>query len=95
MVILNMNLSAYTLKIAKAARKASYQMALISAKEKNQVLLAMAKALVKRESYLIKENAKDLAFAMKEGYSKAMVDRLTLNPKRIADLAQGWTEPAR
>ncbi len=40
-----MNLSAHILKIAKAAKKASYQMALISAKEKNRALMQMANAL--------------------------------------------------
>ena len=34
-----MNLSAHILKIAKAAKKASFQMALISAKEKNHALM--------------------------------------------------------
>jgi glutamate-5-semialdehyde dehydrogenase len=90
-----MNLSAHILKIAKAAKKVSYQMALISAKEKNLALMKMAHALEAQQSYLIKENAKDLAAASKANYSKALIDRLTLNPKRISAMADGLRETAK
>ena len=90
-----MSLSAHILKIAKAAKKASYQMALISTEEKNRVLMKMADALEAQQSYLIKENAKDLAAASKANYSKALIDRLTLNPKRISAMADGLRETAK
>ena len=90
-----MNLSAHILKIAKAAKKASYQMSLISAAEKNRALLLMAKALEDQQSYLIKENAKDLAAASKANYSSALIDRLTLNPKRISAMSDGLRETAK
>ncbi|MDE2027142.1 MAG: glutamate-5-semialdehyde dehydrogenase [Candidatus Omnitrophica bacterium] len=90
-----MNLSARILETAKRAKKASYQMALVSTKEKNQALLRMADALTAQQAYLMKENAKDLAAAAKAGYSKALVDRLTLNPKRIAAMADGLRETAK
>jgi len=90
-----MNLSAYILKIAKAAKKASYQMALISTKEKNHALMRMAQALKDQQSYLIKENAKDLAAASKTNYSQSLVDRLTLDPKRILAMADGLRECAK
>ena len=90
-----MSLSVHILKIAKAAKKASYQMALASAKEKNRALMLMADALENQQSYLIKENGKDLAVASKANYSKSLVDRLTLNPKRIADMSNGLRETAK
>lgn len=90
-----MNLSAHILKIAKAAKKVSYQMALISGKEKNHALMQMANALEAQQSYLIKENVKDLAIASKANYSKALIDRLTLNPKRISAMADGLRETAK
>jgi glutamate-5-semialdehyde dehydrogenase len=90
-----MNLSAHILKIAKAAKKASYQMALVSSTQKARALTMMAKALRDQQSYLIKENAKDLAVASKANYSKALIDRLTLNPKRIADMSDGLRETAK
>jgi len=90
-----MNLSAHILKIAKAAKKASYQMALVSTLDKNRVLMQMAHALEAQQSFLIKENAKDLAAASKANLSKALIDRLTLNPKRIAAMADGLRETAK
>jgi len=90
-----MSLSAQILKIAKAAKKVSYQMALVSTSEKNRALLLMANALEAQQSYLIKENAKDLSVASKANYSKALIDRLTLNPKRISAMADGLRETAK
>ena len=54
----------------------------------------MAEALKKRSKELIRENAKDIAFAKKKGLSKAMIDRLTLNEKRVNEMAQGLIEVA-
>jgi len=90
-----MNLSAHILKIAKAAKKASYQMALIGTNEKNHALILMAKALEAQQSYLIKENAKDLDAAAKANYSTALIDRLTLDSKRIFAMAKGLRETVK
>ncbi len=90
-----MNLSAHILKMAKAAKKASYSMALVSTAEKNCALMQMAKALESRQAYLLKENAKDLAAAVKAKYATALIDRLTLNPKRITAMAKGLRECAK
>ncbi len=90
-----MSLSANILKIARAARKSSYHMATVSTREKNRALRQMAVALMARQSYLIKENAKDLLAASKANYSKALIDRLTLDPKRIADMSQALRETAK
>jgi len=70
-------------------------MALIGTKEKNRVLMQMADALEAQQSYLIRENAKDLAAASKAKYSPALIDRLMLNPKRICAMADGLRETAR
>ncbi len=90
-----MNLSAHILKIAKAAKKASYALALASTAQKNSALRAMAHALVNNQDYLIKENAKDLKAAKTQGYSKALVDRLTLNPQQIKAMADSLLETAK
>jgi len=70
-------------------------MATVSTREKNRALRQMAVALMARQSYLIKENAKDLLAASKANYSKALIDRLTLDPKRIADMSQALRETAK
>ena len=89
-----MDIKAYVLKKAKAAKEGARLLAKASSKEKNNALLKMADALKKRRAELIKENKKDIAFAEKKGLSKAMIDRLALNDKRINEMAQGLIEVA-
>ena len=89
-----MDIKAYVLKKAKAAKEGARLLAKASSKEKNNALLKMADALKKRKAELIKENKKDIAFAEKKGLSKAMIDRLALNDKRINEMAQGLIEVA-
>lgn len=88
-------MSTSILKTAQAAKKASFHLAGVSSKEKQRALLVMSSALVANQSYIIKENAKDLALAKKANYAKALVDRLTLNEKRIKDMADGVKETAK
>ncbi len=89
-----MDIKAYILKKAKAAKEGARLLARASSKEKNNALLKMADALKKRRAELIKENKKDIVFAEKKGLSKGMIDRLTLNNKRINEMAQGLIEVA-
>ena len=90
-----MNLSAHILKIAKEAKKASHALGFISGAEKNRALGLMAKALVAQTPFLLKENLKDLSAAKKESYSAALIDRLTLDPKRVKAMAEGLLETAK
>jgi len=70
-------------------------MALISTKQKNRALVQMADALESQQNYLISENAKDLAAASKANLSRALIDRLTLDGKRISNMANGLRETAK
>ncbi|MDO9289295.1 MAG: glutamate-5-semialdehyde dehydrogenase, partial [Thermodesulfovibrionales bacterium] len=89
-----MDIKTFVLNKAKAAKEGARQLAKVSSKEKNIALLKMADALKKRSKELIKENKKDIAAAEKKGLSRAMIDRLTLNEKRINEMAQGLIEVA-
>lgn len=89
-----MDMKAYVLAKAKEARDGARSLAKASTGEKNAALVRMADGILKREKELLKENAKDVAFAQKKGLSKAMIDRLTLNSKRISEMAQGLREVA-
>ena len=89
-----MDMKAYVLAKAKEARDGARSLAKASTGEKNAALVRMADGILKREKELLKENAKDVAFAQKKGLSKAMIDRLTLNSKRIREMAQGLREVA-
>ncbi len=91
---MKMDIKTFVLNKAKAAKEGARQLAKVSSGEKNNALLKMADALKKRSEELIKENKKDIAAAEKKGLSKAMIDRLTLNEKRINEMAQGLIEVA-
>ncbi len=83
------------IKMAKAAQKGANALALVATKDKNAALRIMAKALLAKEAYLIKENKKDLIKAEKDGLSMALIDRLTLNKKRVGGMAQCLLDTAK
>jgi glutamate-5-semialdehyde dehydrogenase len=82
------NLENKIIKMVKEAKKASESMALLKTSVKNSVLRKMAKALIADADYLIRENKKDLKAGRTQGLSKSLMDRLTLNEKRIKGMAQ-------
>ena len=76
-------------EIGKRARTAAAALALVGADTKDRALNAMADALVAKTDEILKANEEDLARAKADGISGALIDRLTLTPKRIEDMAQG------
>ncbi|GEA12054.1 gamma-glutamyl phosphate reductase [Alteromonas sp. KUL49] len=56
---------------------------------KNKVLRAMATKIRENASSIIKVNADDVMQAKADALSSAMIDRLTLTPQRIEDMAAG------
>jgi glutamate-5-semialdehyde dehydrogenase len=81
-------------KIAVDARQASIAMARLSSGAKNDLLVAMARALESNTLHLIEENRKDLEAGAGKGLSDAMLDRLMLNEARITAMADGLREVA-
>ncbi|MEK6813809.1 MAG: glutamate-5-semialdehyde dehydrogenase [Nitrospirota bacterium] len=77
---------------ALAAKRAARALALLSSTVKNKALSAMADGLVRASERLTAENVKDVEAGKKAGLSSALIDRLTLNPKRIEAMAQGIRE---
>ena len=57
-----------------------------------EALLKMAEKLLENKDYIIKENKKDLDRAIEKGTTEAMLDRLKLDEKRLADMADGLKE---
>lgn len=78
----------------KRARVAARQLRQCTAEQKNAGLRAMADELVAAQDAILSANAKDLEKAKAAGLSAAMIDRLTLNPKRIAAMADGIRQVA-
>jgi len=89
-----MDIKSFVLKKAKEAKDSARILANVSSEQKNKVLIQMAEALQKTWKNLIKENKKDIAAAKEKGLSTALIDRLTLNEKRIKEMAQGLMEVA-
>lgn len=84
-----MSLEATIVRIAKAARAASVQMARCAQERKNQVLLGIAKLLEAGSSRIQEENQKDLERAREMGLSAAMIDRLTVGRQTVIAMAEG------
>ncbi len=79
---------------ASKAKTAARKLAVLSTLVKNAALMAMANRLVSETQTLISANEKDLGEAGRQGLSSAMIDRLTLNPQRISEMAAGFREVA-
>ena len=82
------------LRLGKQAKTAARRLAPLSSVEKNRALLLMAEKLEVKSGFLIQENQKDLEFATANGVSRAMLDRIALDPARVQEMAQGLREVA-
>ena len=81
-------------EIGKKAKDAALKLGTLTAGVKNRALEEMAEALLSREKDILAANRMDLEAGEKSGMSPALIDRLTLNPKRIGEMAQGLREVA-
>jgi glutamate-5-semialdehyde dehydrogenase len=78
----------------RRARAAARQLRRCSSEQKNRGLLAMADRMVSMRGEILAANAQDVEKARADGLSAAMIDRLTLNPKRLAAMADGVRQVA-
>ncbi|MCS6830528.1 MAG: glutamate-5-semialdehyde dehydrogenase [Armatimonadota bacterium] len=79
---------------ARAARRAAMALAQASTAVKNEALLMMADMLLADCGRILEANSEDIHRARERGLSEAMVERLTLNEKRIAAMAEGIRQVA-
>lgn len=82
------------LDMGRRARAASYALVKLTSEQKNTILLAMANEIMACQGAILSANALDLARAEENSLSKAMIDRLTLDPKRLAAIADAVREVA-
>jgi glutamate-5-semialdehyde dehydrogenase len=73
----------------KRAQAAAARLGIITRAQKDAILLAMADALEAGSARILKANARDVAEARKRATSAAPIDRLMLNEKRVAEMADG------
>src|SRR5688572_7442296 len=75
--------------IGRRARAAARPLAIASSERKQAALAAIADAILRREPAILVANEADLANGSEAGLSGALMDRLTLTPARIRDMADG------
>jgi len=80
--------------MGRRARRAAAALTELRPEVKNRALAAMADAIEATGDSLTVANQKDLETGKAAGLSSAMLDRLTLTPKRIAGMAEALREVA-
>lgn len=79
----------YMLQVGKQAREAAQILAKTPTKIKNVALTAIAEQLNQQQAQLLQENTKDLEAGKRNGLDNALLDRLTIDQKRIANMIEG------
>ena len=74
------------------AKKATYDLSILSTKTKNNALALMAKELLDSKEEIIRANKIDMQEAKNKNVSETLLDRLYLNDKRVEDMATGLLE---
>jgi len=77
-------MSKYMNLIGQKARKASLKK--INTKIKNKVLKRYALLLDKEKNFILKANVKDVKLAIKKGLKNNIIDRLTINQKKLKNI---------
>ena len=84
----------YIQTLGQQAKEAEIQIAQLSTKVKNEILIKSAKALLDNCQNILDINRKDVEKAKTSGVKDAFIDRLTLTEKRISDMADGLRQIA-
>jgi glutamate-5-semialdehyde dehydrogenase len=77
-------MNSYMNLIGQKARQASLKK--INTKIKNKVLKRYASLLDKEKNSILKANINDVKFALKKGLKSNLIDRLTINQKKLNDI---------
>ncbi len=80
--------------LASQCRDAAQQLGRLSAQARSALLQSMAAALEADADAILAANAQDLQAARDKGVGSAMLDRLALNPARLAGVANALREVA-
>ena len=84
----------YIQTLGQQAKEAEIQIAQLSTKVKNEILIKSAKALLDNCQNILDINREDVEKAKTSGVKDAFIDRLTLTEKRISDMADGLRQIA-
>ena len=84
----------YMREVGERARTASRAMAKASTGEKNAALFELARIIEEEAAAILDANAHDMRSARENRLEEALLDRLELNPSRIAAMADGVRQVA-
>jgi glutamate-5-semialdehyde dehydrogenase len=88
------NLEQYAVGLARKAREAGRRLAVTSGRQRNEALAAIALALRSQVDRVVAENARDLEKAPEYGLTRAMIDRLRLDPSGVEKMARSVQDVA-
>lgn len=83
------DVTTYVQTLGKSARRAAGQLATLNGAARSRALTQIAAALRRRKDGLLEANALDLAAAEQADLAPALLERLRLNDKRVAGMADG------
>ncbi|MGH8690934.1 MAG: glutamate-5-semialdehyde dehydrogenase, partial [Burkholderiales bacterium] len=89
-----MQVKAYMQKLGRAARGAARELARVETGAKNRALAATATEIRAQRKKILAANAADVLKARKDGCDAAFVDRLTLTPALVEQMAAGVEQVA-
>jgi glutamate-5-semialdehyde dehydrogenase len=89
-----MDVKAHVQQLGRQAREAARVLARADTATKNRALAAMAAEIRNHSGAILDANTKDAMHAKGEGRDGAFVDRLTLTPKLVEQMAQGVEQVA-
>ena len=89
-----MDIKNYMQTVGKQAREASRVIARADTNQKNRALLAIAAAIRRDAAKLLEANARDMEHARASGLDAALLDRLQINEKAVAGMAEGLEQIA-
>ncbi|HWP01499.1 MAG TPA: glutamate-5-semialdehyde dehydrogenase [Methylococcus sp.] len=84
----------YVARVARRAREASRILSRADTAVKNRALRAIADAIESSTARLVEENRRDLEAGARKGLDAALLDRLSLDAKRVSSMASGLREVA-
>jgi len=90
-----MDIQQYINEVGQRAKKAAREMARATTATKNKALQVMADAMDAASATLVSENARDLEAGRAQGLDDALLDRLALDPERVAAMAEGLRQIAQ
>lgn len=92
---MNQDINSYVKEVVLNAKKAAFEMSLLSKQDKNNCLLKIAEAVLAAKEDIKEANSKDLANAKENNLTSAMIDRLMLTDERIAAMSENFSSVAK